>query len=268
MSDPNHCKWYGIECDLEGHVEDIKLARNNVTRKFPTNLLSQLHRLKNLNLAENHLTGIMTGAVEIENRDPDSDAEDNGSGTAKNQTKRDVAMVAHSSLFFNLRELTHVDLSCNNLKGELDILFAPALLYANFSHNNFTSVKRYKTFKRSHKTLQICDMSHSSKTRALLFAGKPAFRNVSQVCRKSEPFETVAHRLQYAFRGIAGLIFIFPKFAGLRLLKSEACLIGPLPESLSYLYFTITLDLSGNSLTGSIPLVLGTLSQLKNWTSR
>ena len=52
-----------------------------------------------------------------------------------------------SSDFFDLRELTYVDLSLNNLSGEMDCLFAPAIEYANFSYNNFTSVDSYKASK-------------------------------------------------------------------------------------------------------------------------
>ena len=42
----------------------------------------------------------------------------------------------------------------------MDVLFAPALVHANFSHNAFTSVNNYKRFKRSHETLRVLDVSH------------------------------------------------------------------------------------------------------------
>merc|ERR1712194_383203 len=67
-----------------------------------------------------------------------------------------------ATLFFNLRELSQVDLSQNRLSGEVDVLFAPALVQVNFSHNNFASVNSYKRFKRSHETLKVCDLSHNS----------------------------------------------------------------------------------------------------------
>ena len=67
-----------------------------------------------------------------------------------------------TSIFFNLRELTVVDLSQNNLSGEVDVLFAPKLKHANFIHNNFTTVNSYKKFKGLYKTLQVCDLSYYS----------------------------------------------------------------------------------------------------------
>ena len=67
-----------------------------------------------------------------------------------------------ASEFFELRALTQVDLSRNKLVGEVDVLFAPALLQVNFSHNDFTSVNSYKTFKPSYQTLKFVDLSDNS----------------------------------------------------------------------------------------------------------
>jgi len=51
---------------------------------------------------------------------------------------------ADESVFFNLRNLKHVDISHNSLSGEVDLLFAPALQHVNFSHNSITSVNTFK----------------------------------------------------------------------------------------------------------------------------
>ena len=75
-----------------------------------------------------------------------------------------IELRTDTSLFLNLRELMHVDLSQNNLSGEVDVLFTPALEHSNFSHNNFTSINSFKRFKQSHQTLRICDVSHNSIT--------------------------------------------------------------------------------------------------------
>ena len=135
MTNPMHCEWFRIRCDEDGFVEEIKLEFNNITGEFPSNSLAKLYKLKTINLAKNNLSGTM----------------------AETTWGND-----DTSIFFNLRELTDVDLSQNNLSGEVDILFAPELKHVNFSHNNFTSVNSYKKFKGSYKTLQVCDLSYNS----------------------------------------------------------------------------------------------------------
>ena len=65
-------------------------------------------------------------------------------------------------MVFELQELAQLDLSQNELTGEVDALFVPALLQVNSSHNNFILVHRYKRFKRSYQTKQICDVAHNS----------------------------------------------------------------------------------------------------------
>ena len=109
----HHCNWYGITCGENDHVIEINLRNNNVTGVVPTESLSNLYRLERVDFGQNNLKGRM-----------DDDADE--------------------SVFFNLRNLKHVDLSLNSLSGEVDLLFAPALQHVNFSHNNITSVNTFK----------------------------------------------------------------------------------------------------------------------------
>jgi Leucine-rich repeat (LRR) protein len=122
LVEPNHCKWFGVTCDDDGYVAEIMLGGNNVSGRFPANFISSLYNLSVLDLSNNQLTGLMIG----------SSMDDNG------------VVFNDASVFFDLRELVHIDVSQNQLSGEVDILFAPALEYVNFSHNKFDSIDSFK----------------------------------------------------------------------------------------------------------------------------
>ena len=66
-----------------------------------------------------------------------------------------------TTLFFRFQELTHIYLSQNNPGGEVDVLFAPAPVHANFSHNYFSSINKYRRFKHLHDTLGELDVNHN-----------------------------------------------------------------------------------------------------------
>ena len=129
LTHPNHCQWFGITCDDDDdHVIKIEVKGNNISGYFPINQLIDMKLLTTLDLANNKINGKFT---------------------------------ADTSLF-SLQELTYVDLSQNNLSGEVDALLAPALEYFNASHNNFSSLHTFKKFKRSQQTLRFCDVSYNA----------------------------------------------------------------------------------------------------------
>ena len=190
-TEQDQCNWYGITCDEEDYVIEINLPNNNITGKFPSDSLSSFYNLQRIDLGNNSLHGIMAGTNQWGKTD--------------------------ASLFFNLRELTHVDLSQNNLSGEVDVLFAPALQYANFSHNNFTSINSFKKFKKSHETLTVCDVSHN-------------FINTS-----------ASNLMMYVLPNIEELIV------------SSNLIQGPLPTTLEVLANLRRFDISMNVLSGELP---------------
>jgi Leucine-rich repeat (LRR) protein len=254
MTDASHCEWHGIGCNLEGRVVEIILRDNNVTGKFPASFLPNFLKLEILNLAGNNLSGVTTG-------------NSNGGDDA--------------SVFFDLRALTQVDLSQNKLTGEVDVLFAPALVHVNFSHNNFTSVNTYKTFKRSHKTMQIADLSHNFIQEEVdkLMTNLPP--NMEQLILSDnqihgtlpKALENVGQlkKLDLGTNMLSGDLPDFSApYPNLRVLNlsnqkqgSNPGFIGPISEGLGNLNFLTMLNLSGNSLTSTIPPVLGNMGQLK-----
>jgi len=268
MTNASHCEWYGILCDDDGHVIELKLKSNNITGEYPSDFLSKLYKLKTLDLADNNLWGTMAGTY-----DPyDYNDDDWGSW---------AAIEIDRSIFFNLRELTHVDLSQNNLSGEVDVLFAPALEHVNFSHNNFTSINSFKTFKRSHGTLRICDLSFNSIQQEASKFLKNMPPNLEQLFLSNnliernlpKSLESLAYLRQFSigFNRLSGELPDFStSFPNLQELNfsnqkqdNNTGFTGTIPESFSNLPFLVTLNLAGNKLTHNIPPVLGNLAQLK-----
>ena len=258
----SHCTWHGITCDEEAHVTEINLSSNNVTGEFPSDSLSKLYKLERLDLSDNNVRGTMAG-------------------TSENWFCTET-IVADTSVFFNLRDLIHVDLSQNNLSGEVDVLFAPAIEYANFSHNNFTSINSFKEFKRSHQTLILCDVSHNS----INASGSDIMKHVPTNIEQMILSDNLIHGpLPTSLEHLANLRILsmdsnrlsgelpsssssFPNLRALDLSNQKQAsntsgFTGVIPEGLSNLPFLTTLNLGGNKLSGGIPPTLGGLSQLK-----
>ena len=95
-----HCDgWYGVSCDDEGYVVELNLQNNNLTGEFPADSLSQLYKLKTMDLAKNVLQGIMAGTDIDENLD--------------------------HSIFFNLRDLAQLIYPKTILAGKLMYYLRP-----------------------------------------------------------------------------------------------------------------------------------------------
>jgi len=264
-TESDHCNWFGITCNEEGYVIEFILPSNNVTGEFPAISLSSFYKLQRLVLDNNELHGMMAASnAEFAYSDDDYIPEN---------------WVTDTSLFFNLRDLTHVDLSQNNMNGEVDVLFAPALQYANFSHNNFTSINTFKKFKRSQQTLTVCDVSHNSINTSVNNLMKNVPPNIEQfivsnnLIYSSFPatLEELANlrRFNMSMNSLSGELpdfsSVYPNLQALDLSDqdSSAGLVGNIPESLANLPFLSTLNLGGNKLSGSIPPVLGNMGQLR-----
>ena len=261
MTEQDQCDWYGITCDEERYAIEINLSSNNMRGDFPADSLSNFYKLKRLDLGNNTLHGTLAATYDI--------YADYVEEVLRNDT----------SVFFNLRDLVHVDLSQNNLSGEVDVLFAPALEYVNFSHNNFTSINSFKKFKRSYQNLKICDVSHNSinASASELMTNVPL--NIEQLTLSSNfihgplltsSLEVLANlrRFDMSMNVLSGDLPDFSNsYPNLQVLDlseqiSEG-LVGNIPDNLVNLAFLSTLNLAGNKLSGSISLVLGNMGQLR-----
>ena len=173
-------------------------------------------------------------------------------------------LVNDASIFFNLRDLDYVDLSQNNLSGEVDVLFAPALEHANFSHNNFTSINSFKRFKQSHQTLRICDVSYNSIKTSASDLLKNVPPNIEQlILSKNLIHGTLPTSLEHlanlryfdmSMNMLSGelpdISSLYPNLQVLDLSEQKRMnntgFIGAIPEGLVNLQFLSALNLSGN----------------------
>jgi hypothetical protein len=233
----SYCDWFGVSCNDNGQVSALVLVRNN--QLGPMEPFPLLLDLEKLELANNKLSGAV---------DPVQ--------------------------FYSFQKLVHIDLSHNNLQGEIDALLSASIEYADFSYNKFIRIATFKLFRSSHKTLRTCDLSHNSIDQAAdeIFANVPP--NLKEFILSDNKirgtFPSPLDLLPYVkvFRAenneLSGPIPDFVRsFTRLKELNlSNQKLSGSIPEGLSNLLELSVLDLSGNSLEGHIPPDVGALPRL------
>jgi Leucine-rich repeat (LRR) protein len=259
-----HCKWHGISCDVDGFVTSIDLKDNNLVGRFPLYTrneyfdegpifsnqwryskygLANLYKLKILDLADNTLTGA------IEYRP-----------------------------LYNLRVLTHFDVSGNQFSGEVNALVAPSLAYADFSNNRFTSMHRFEKYKVSPlQTLRYCDVSNNSIEEyatdllenippniELFFASNnqingslPESLNNLQKLRQ---FNMASNALSGE---LPGFTESFATLQELDISKQTIGFTGTIPGDVWRSLSLKMLNLAGNRLKGAIPTLVGNLAVLE-----
>ncbi|KAK1733561.1 leucine-rich repeat protein [Skeletonema marinoi] len=260
----DHCKWYGISCDEEGHVTGIDLRDNNLAGQFPVYTrdayieklpvaesqwyltkygLANLYELKTLDLAENKLTGT------IEYRP-----------------------------LYNLRVLASFDVSGNQLSGEVEALIAPSIKYADFSNNGFTSMRRFEKYKvRSLQTLRYCDVSNNVIQQNATDILEIIAPNIEQFIASNNnisgslpvSLNNLPKLRQFimASNALCGDLPDFTQsFATLQELdvsNQTEGFTGPIPEKLWRSLSLKILNLADNMLTGTIPSLVGNLAVLE-----
>ena len=260
MSDSSHCNWYGVMCDTEGYVTKINLNKNNITGKFPADPLSVFRRLSFLNLSENNLSGTMfVSWVKLDWwKEPSLD----------------------TSMFYRLQELTHVYLSHNNLIGAVDALFLPALVEVDFSHNNFTSFINFMKFKSSHKTLIKCNFSHNTiqekaskvmenlppNLEELILSNNRMHGTLPQNMEELSRLKRLDISTNMLSGGLPDFSRVYPNLQVLNLSNQKQGkrigLTGIISNELLEFNFLSTLNLGGNSFTGTVPPALGNMGLL------
>ena len=232
----DHCQWYGISCGIDGRVTSINLRANNLTGKFPVYTsdysyssgwddddtkygLVDLFNLQTLDLADNKLTGT------IDYRP-----------------------------LYNRRSLSHFDVSGNQLSGEVDVLLTSALMYADFSNNNFTSMRRFDKYKGSFKTLRYCDVSNN----AIKINVTDRLKNIPP---NMEEFFASNNQIYGSFHEA---VINLGSLQNLRQFSmSHNFLSGSLPESLNNLPQLRQLDMSSNALSGKLPIFADSVLSLQ-----
>jgi hypothetical protein len=124
----HHCQWFGITCNEDGLVANIRLRNNNLVslRKEELFQVCSFKELKVLDLAGNQL---------------------------------DEPMIRGSLPTFP--RLEHIDISDNLFTGHADMTFSSATSYVNFSNNQFTS-SSFKRFKAAYENLNDVYLSNNN----------------------------------------------------------------------------------------------------------
>ena len=247
LSDPNHCNWIGIECNDQGDVTAIELRNNSIAGEFPAAPLSALHKLEQLDLAYNGLSGTL----------------------------------ADPPILRKLMQLAKVDLSQNKLDGDVDVHFAPALESLILSDNNFSAFVGFHYPDPSGDTLRLIDLSHNSIRNAIsdFLANLPTTMK-ELLLSDNEIAGEFPHFLGYlasmqriradqnALEGtLPDFSAAYPNIEEIDLSRQREKdgdgLTGAIPASLFTLPFLSRLNLAGNRLSKSIPSTLGNIAQLK-----
>ena len=260
----DHCQWYGISCDADGFVTGIDLRDNNLAGQFPVYTrnvnsdenhilnnfweltkigLANLYELKTLDLAENKLTGT------IEYRP-----------------------------LYNLRVLASFDVSRNQLSGVVDAQVAPSIKYADFSNNDFTSMRRFVQYKvSSFQSLRFFNMSNNiiqQNATDLLEIIPPNIEEfvasnnqISGSLPDSLDILPMLRQFNMASNSLSGdlpgFISSFATLQELDLSNQTKGFKGPIPENLWRHLSLKTLHLAGSRLTGTISSLVGNLAVLE-----
>jgi hypothetical protein len=261
MTDSDHCEWFGISCDEDGYVTRVDLGGNNLVGQFPVYTrddpignnwrtskfgIANLYKLEDLGLANNSLTGTIEYAP-----------------------------------LYNLQELEYFNVSRNNLTGEADALVGQYIQWADFANNAFTSMRRFETYKyEAHDLLWWCDVSNNlirQDADDLLRHMPPKMEHFiasNNNVHGTLPWDPLhflkkLREFRMASNYISGELPSFEEsFTSLQHLdmsyQKKNGLTGTIPNDLWRAPF-ITLNLAGNSLTGTISSRVGDLTKIKEF---
>ncbi|KAL7485594.1 hypothetical protein ACHAW6_011197 [Cyclotella cf. meneghiniana] len=249
----SHCDWFGVTCNDVKLVSEINLRNNNLTGELTFvdgdgtwYLFGMLWSLEVLDLSKNNIDGVI-----------------------------------ESWNYYDLRLLTHVDLSENKLAGVADILLSPTIRLANFSYNNLSSMSYMIVSKKAYTALEILDLSHNNirqnsndvlqdlppNLKELILADNhiygtfpkefPVLRYMKRLIVDNNDFSGPLFNLPHTVPLVATLNLSNQKRNGI------GGLTGSIPTDISSLVDLTELDLSQNYFTGILPASIGNIRFLK-----
>ena len=240
-----HCNWHGVKCE-DNYIVEVDLSSNNLVGiMYASRFFSSLNKLVSLNLANNSLGGV----------------------------------IEFNSLY-QLRNLKRVDMSENDLNGEVDVLLSPAVQELNLSHNKFTSLIHFK-FRGSQRTLERLDMSRNNirQPASRIFEHIPSSLKELVLIENHvhgslpNPLPTLVDLVRLSMKSndmegqIPDMSRSFQRLQELDLSDQQQANNGgfsrAIPGGWSKISDLVILDLSANKLTGGIPPDIGNLLKLK-----
>ncbi|XP_060170022.1 LRR receptor-like serine/threonine-protein kinase GHR1 [Lycium barbarum] len=255
---PNGCpeNWYGIGC-IDGHVTSIELNDVGLVGSLDFAAISDLKMLQNLSVANNRLSGKITGFASLEKL--------KYLDLHSNAFSSDIML-----LLASLGDVEYVDLSSNKFVGSLDLqvgnsMFVSSIQYLNISHNILAGELFPHDGMPYFDSLEVFDASNNQLTGTI-----PSFNFVVslRILRLGnnqlsgslpeallEGSSMILSELDLSQNKLAGPIASI-SVGNLKLLNlSYNQLSGPLPVKVGH---CAIIDLSNNRLTGNV-------SRIQSW---
>jgi len=241
-----HCEWFGITCDVfQRYIVEIDLTGNNLVGAMDSSrFFAPLNKLEVLKLSDNKLKGIID-----------------------------------FNSFYQLKKLKHLDMSRNDLSGEVDVLLSPAIEHLDLSQNNLTSLINFK-FRGSQNTLETLYLSQNNIRQNVSRILENIPRTLKELVLVENhvqgslpnPLPVLAHLERFIMRSndmegqIPDMSQSFQQLQELDLShqkQDNGGLSGSIPAGWTNLLDLALLDISANNLKGVIPLDLGNLPKLR-----
>ncbi|XP_072963423.1 receptor-like protein EIX2 [Typha angustifolia] len=232
----------------------LLLSNNLISGTIPSSLCDQLQSLEILDLSNNHLSGQLpecwTSANSFRAK---SDRRDVGSNLAIISFRNNCLSGKFPLFFRGCQYLSFLDLSYNNFTGNLPVWIGtrlPNLVFLLLKSNMFSGHIPIKLSKLDH--LQFLDLAHNNLS-GTIDPSLVKFKAMTLTSPYTSDLNTIAANIVENIDGYNDPFSLFVITKG-QILEYQN----------DKIFFLLSLDLSGNSLTGEIPEQIGALDGLKN----
>ncbi|XP_073007642.1 receptor-like protein EIX2 [Typha latifolia] len=232
----------------------LLLSNNYISGTIPSSLCNQLQSLQVLDLSNNHISGQLPQCRTNGNSfRAKSDWRDVGSNLAIISFRNNRLSGKFPLFFRGCQLLSFLDLSYNNFTGNLPAWIGtrlPNLAFFLLKSNMFSGYIPIKLSRLDH--LQVLDLAHNNLS-GTIDPSLVNFKAMTLISPYTSDLNTIARviisNLDYYNDPVS--LFVITKGQNLQYRED-------------HIFFMLSLDLSGNRLTGEIPEMIGVLAGLKN----
>ncbi|XP_073007429.1 receptor-like protein EIX2 [Typha latifolia] len=230
------------------------LSNNLISGTIPSSLCNQLHSLEVLHLSNNHLSGQLPECKKSGNSfRAESEWRDVGSYLVMVNFYNNSLSGKFLLLFRGCQYLSFLDLSYNNFSGNLPAWIGtrlPNLAFLLLKSNMFFDYIPIKLSRLDH--LQVLDLAHNNLL-GIIDPSLVNFKAMTLTSPYTSDLNTITSSIVESIDGYNDPFSLFVTTKG-QILEYQN----------DKIFFLLSLDLSGNSLTEGIPEQIGVLAGLKN----
>ncbi|XP_072963411.1 receptor-like protein EIX2 [Typha angustifolia] len=230
------------------------LSNNLISGTIPSSLCNQLQSLEVLDLSNNHISGQLPQCWTSGNSfRAKSELRDVGSNLIMVNFYNNSLSSKFPLFFRSCQQLSFLDLSYNNFTGNLPAWIGtrlPNLAFLLLKSNMFSGHIPIKLSKLDH--LQVLDLAHNNLS-GTIDPSLVNFKAMTLISPYTSDLNTIAADI------ISNLDDYNDPFSLFVITKGQT-----LQYQKDNIFFMLSLDLSGNRLTGEIPEMIGVLAGLKN----